>query len=616
MRTKGDTQRKTFGGLMGWLFEQSLFENLDNPEKVSALRGKLGISKGNPLSNEDLVRIIDKATDSNGKRDSPTIAAMAKYYPEVKNMDLILAYMEKASELNTKLDYNAYPTFKSFTEKLDEIEMEKSDKEIASSFSIENTEPDYATKDGRYKVYEANSKQDCIKYGNGYTFCISTTKAGNMYHQYRKSQESKYYFVFDTELNVSDEKYITVVDAQPNGKYEFTHKDNRTKSTSEDYGHSLDNFMSSKPGLHVLKDVFKPNPLSPEEHAMVTKFQELESSKPNPIEGMEFKEAASYIEWGFKLSDDVLKTLSDRLLEAYMNQHVDIPLVVFNGKTHLLKRFFKILHDNYGWSRMLYSSPSQIDERIESVLIAAKHSNFIEDIHGVGASFNNTYEILFRLCIPETERVREEFPFNPNVGIRNYIDFFNKGIDLKGNVMDHLNLDTLGDLLMEDTIIFMIESRSIRHNIVKYVRVNDVPELMAKLMKKKWFNGSMLYGFITTVSPEHKSKFIETIIGNELFGSHFMSTCSDFTDYFPALSEAAQREIVIKIMKAHPSNMEIANKFRTLFVNSNHIESIIKHTDLVQKYIDTKLLKYAEDELPLSDNQKELIKQAYELVTK
>ncbi len=140
---------------------------------------------------------------------------------------------------------------------VDALEAKTSKRESQSGFNLETSRPDWT--DGRYKVYKAHSEEACIRYGKGYTFCISRRAGGNMYHTYRRDQLA-FYFVFDTQLNPAEETYITVVGVKPDGSCEFTHKSNDTRGTTKHYGGSLEKYLASKPGLAAGKGIFGAMP--------------------------------------------------------------------------------------------------------------------------------------------------------------------------------------------------------------------------------------------------------------------------------------------------------------------------------------------------------------------
>jgi hypothetical protein len=277
------------------------------------IKTKLGIKK-DLISDEDFKVLLDMATDRK------TVVAMVQYYTEVKDIDIIKSYLTKfLSKKIENFKFEKYPTFKGFTDYLDSLDNNVTKGEL-SSFSLESHPADFQTKDGQYKVYSAKGKQECIKYGKGYTFCISDTGSGNLYNHYRFGQGSKYYFVFDMSLPTTDNKYITVVDAHPNNKFEFTHANNDTPKTSAEYNFSLDKFLATKPGLAELKGAFKPMPLSDIEKAKYEKYKAFSQDRhyTDIFASLEIHELIEYIEMGFTLPSEVALA-NPKTLPAYVN---------------------------------------------------------------------------------------------------------------------------------------------------------------------------------------------------------------------------------------------------------------------------------------------------------
>lgn len=232
------------------------------------MKAKIGIKK-DAISDEDFQELM------NITQDKKQLAALAGYVKETGNLDTVLLYAQKMVDTDPRMDPQKYKTFIAFSEFIDAKDATQGYRKKQDSFDIEKTPADWQSEDGRYKVYDCKDMGDCIKYGKGQTFCISRLNGGNMYGHYRANQESKYYFVFDLKMHPVDNDYITVVDAHPNGKFEFTHKNNDTATTSKYYQNNLDNFLKKKPGLQGAKELFKPNPLSPEERKEMALFRKV-----------------------------------------------------------------------------------------------------------------------------------------------------------------------------------------------------------------------------------------------------------------------------------------------------------------------------------------------------
>lgn len=293
----------------------------EGPLNPAEMKTKLGI-KADSISDEDMQTLMDVTTDKK------QLVALVKFAIETKDLPKVITYGTKMAELDPKLDPQRFPTFIKYTEYLDAKISAHGYQRTGASFELDSQKPDWESTDHRYKVYDAKDVSDCIKYGHGQTFCISRNNGGNMYYHYRKNQGSKYYFVFDTSLNPADEKYITVVDAQSNGEFEFTHKSNDTAGTSKLYNNSLKQFGVAKPGLDI--SIFKPNPVTAAEKAEYERWEDI-SNVPNGFIKLNYQDKHRYILTGmyplFKM--DEFQSLDKFLRNEYINMGLHVGDDVF-----------------------------------------------------------------------------------------------------------------------------------------------------------------------------------------------------------------------------------------------------------------------------------------------
>jgi hypothetical protein len=138
------------------------------------------------------------------------------------------------------------------------------------------------------RIYVGKTKQACIKYGNGYSFCISARGEDNLYYDYRYENEGTPYFVFDdTKSSERDEKgnfidkthlLVIFVHPDPNGEmvdggnmysdngilyYTVTTADN----PGEDQYSFFKNIEDKYPRLKGLKNVFQGTEIDSKEKA-------------------------------------------------------------------------------------------------------------------------------------------------------------------------------------------------------------------------------------------------------------------------------------------------------------------------------------------------------------
>lgn len=69
-------------------------------------------------------------------------------------------------------------------------------------------------------IYKGDSMEKCIRYGNGYGFCVSSRGYGNPLE--RRDYEGRsyvYWFVFNNNLNKDDPNHLLVLDNQGDGTF-------------------------------------------------------------------------------------------------------------------------------------------------------------------------------------------------------------------------------------------------------------------------------------------------------------------------------------------------------------------------------------------------------------
>jgi hypothetical protein len=61
------------------------------------------------------------------------------------------------------------------------------------------------------RIYLGKDKKSCVRYGNGYSFCISARGKDNMYGHYRISKRGTPYFIFNDNLPKEDPDHVLVL---------------------------------------------------------------------------------------------------------------------------------------------------------------------------------------------------------------------------------------------------------------------------------------------------------------------------------------------------------------------------------------------------------------------
>ena len=120
------------------------------------------------------------------------------------------------------------------------------------------------------RIYAGTTRKACIRYGNGYSFCISTRSQDTAYYDYRYGWGNTFYFVFDdTKTSERDKngkfidpEHLLVVTVFPNeddgeiyNTYTVTTADNPTDGN--DYAKDFNDLEEDYPRLKGLKNTFQ-----------------------------------------------------------------------------------------------------------------------------------------------------------------------------------------------------------------------------------------------------------------------------------------------------------------------------------------------------------------------
>ena len=175
-------------------------------------------------------------------------------------------------------------------------------------------------KNEELEVYETDGPGDCIRYGKGYSFCIS--QPGNtMWQSYRDTQTSTFYFVYDKGRKETDPLHIVVVDMTKSGPI-LTDANNRTGNVAE-YGKDAKAYLEHLYKRGVPRGVLKNKEYTEEEE------------KESRILGKQnkglawFKELSpdhksKYIGRGHELTDEQFDYIFDNGMESLVKQYAEV----------------------------------------------------------------------------------------------------------------------------------------------------------------------------------------------------------------------------------------------------------------------------------------------------
>jgi Ankyrin repeats (3 copies) len=274
------------------------------------------------LGSQELLNQIMPIDTSTGKKYLPAIAVFYKSHQDLANLK---TYFEKYEKLGNKVKpiqvknnmvyYQNTPIdWIKFTEIIDGLVNLQKPKKSTNEQPIDAT-PIYSH--NGINIYESNSPQACIKYGQGYSFCIS--KPGNtMWQSYRNNKTSTFYFVFDKNRNNSDPLHIVVVDANKNG-IELTDANNTTGTIAE-YGEDTDAYLEYLKSKGVNISIFQSHPKTEKE---MDEQRKLGRAKPdlNWFRNLPYEDKSNYVGRGHLLTDDQFDLLWDNNATDLLSQY-------------------------------------------------------------------------------------------------------------------------------------------------------------------------------------------------------------------------------------------------------------------------------------------------------
>lgn len=236
------------------------------------------------------------------------------------------------------------------------------------------------------RIYQAKSKEDCIKYGNGYSFCISSRGNDNLYSSYRIRKSGAPYFIFDdTKTSEQDEDggfidptHLLVLfiyyreDPDTGAPFYFYTISDANNDGDDDYkddpwNDAFDKIVKLYPRLKGLKDLFKWSP-------------------PNKKEEDEYKLEKKY--------NDKIEYINDRFSIHYPDDFNkfpdDLQMVTIKGAVYNVDRILNNdgTYDFYFFESLTGSEPDGLFEthlavkkgELEKIYEDLKKSWMVEDI--------------------------------------------------------------------------------------------------------------------------------------------------------------------------------------------------------------------------------------------
>jgi hypothetical protein len=223
--------------------------------------------------------------------------------------DKIREYIKRFDEIKGSPNVKEKDITKYTWDQLVTVIVDNSNKKIkAGKVTDDISKEDLVYQQEGLEIYKGETSEGCIRYGNGYNFCISSRGEDNMYKIYRnETNKGTPYFIFDKTLTnepiedrfdytFKDPKHLIVLiafhgendgietpdgytfeDGPNNGAsdiyYSLTAAGNKGTYYFSDYKSIVDRF----PKLSQIKKLFQPLDITPKETEMNNVESELES---------------------------------------------------------------------------------------------------------------------------------------------------------------------------------------------------------------------------------------------------------------------------------------------------------------------------------------------------
>lgn len=257
-----------------------------------------------------------------------------KFKKENPNLVLnnISYYIERFAELKNSPKIKEKNIFKYSWKELENIV--DSQKIIKKNKPIVDGKPVY--NNNGMRIYAGDTEEGCVKYGSGYSWCISSRGEGNMYDYYRYGHNVSIYFVFDDNRtserdennNFVDPFHSIVVMVNELDEDDYEYVVTLADNDGEETFYSFNALTKVFPKLEGLKKIFKTQ-------------KPIESEKNRYEIKKDFEEKIS------KLQRKYYDIIGDDTINVdYFGMDVEIIDNLLNGKIKPIKFIVK-LDDDY-----------------------------------------------------------------------------------------------------------------------------------------------------------------------------------------------------------------------------------------------------------------------------
>lgn len=202
-------------------------------------------------------------------------------------------------------------TFDQVEQLIDAAEARSQIKGKANTYTADTSSEDTVYDNNNLLILRGDLKEKCIRYGKGYSWCISRRDASNLYFRYKTSHnEPTFYFVFDRDRPKDDPWHAVVIYVTKDSRYMVALAPN-----TGDREMSWSQIESKAPKLRGLQNLFKYVPMNAEERSDYEKYNARVNDKT--YAAFSLQEKFKYIQFGHKLSPKQQQLTPDELIGTY-----------------------------------------------------------------------------------------------------------------------------------------------------------------------------------------------------------------------------------------------------------------------------------------------------------
>jgi hypothetical protein len=119
-----------------------------------------------------------------------------------KLVGMVIDFIKTFDKIKNSSNISKKDIFAYTLPELEEVVLNYMKKDTPKSYKGESDLDLVYSKDG-LQIYVSDTKEKCIRYGEGYNFCISSHGKGSSYNDYRIDREGTPYFIFNNNLDSS-----------------------------------------------------------------------------------------------------------------------------------------------------------------------------------------------------------------------------------------------------------------------------------------------------------------------------------------------------------------------------------------------------------------------------